>query len=105
MPNWILAAKVEDVPQGTGKELIVGDEIVALFHSDEGFYAIDGICPHHGGPLGSGSLEGCQISCPWHGWTFDVRDGTYQSNSELKHPTYATKVEDGEVWIDIGKNS
>ena len=31
--------------------------------------------------------------------------GTYQSNSELKHPTYATKVEDGEVWIDIGKNS
>ena len=46
--------------------------VIALFNVDGTFYALDGVCPHQGGPLGQGTLEGCIVTCPWHGWQFDV---------------------------------
>ena len=52
----------------------------ALFNVDGTFYALDGVCPHQGGPLGSGEVHNCIVTCPWHGWQFDVRTGQHQQD-------------------------
>ena len=80
---------------------MAGDRIVALFNVDGQFYALDGICPHQGGPLGKGTLNGCVITCPWHGFQFDVRTGQNVSNPGIVHGAFAVKVEDGAVLVEV----
>ena len=73
-------AKVKDVPAGgcISVDLPEG-KVVALFNVDGHICALDGTCPHAGGPLGEGSLEGARVTCPWHGWTFDVKTGACEN--------------------------
>jgi nitrite reductase/ring-hydroxylating ferredoxin subunit len=101
MPDWTRIASVEDCPPGTACEAVAGDRIVALFNVDGDFYALDGICPHQGGPLGKGALTGCLVTCPWHGWQFDVTSGQHQTNASLRHAQFAVKVDEGGVFVDV----
>jgi nitrite reductase (NADH) small subunit len=98
---WYSLCKTYDCPPGESRELVAGDRIVALFNVDGQFYALDGICPHQGGPLGKGFLGGCLVTCPWHGWQFNVATGQHQASQSLRHPTFPTKVEGEEVWVEI----
>ncbi len=101
MSNWIRIARVEDCPPGSSRELVVEDRIVALYNVAGRFHALDGVCPHQGGPLGKGSLQGCIVTCPWHGWQFDVTTGQHQTNASVIHPGFPVKVEAGDVYVDI----
>lgn len=94
-------AAVTDVPEGTGKELIAGGRVVALYHVGGAFFALDGVCPHAGGPLGEGSLDGCVVTCPWHGWQFDVTTGRHCLNENLVHTQFETRVEGDDVFVEI----
>ncbi len=96
---WHRIAAVEQCPSGACLEAVAGNHVVALFNVDGQFYALDGVCPHQGGPLGQGTLEGCIVTCPWHGWQFDVRIGGHQLNRNLTQPRFETKIEDGAVWV------
>src|SRR5260221_2314936 len=75
MPRSVRVAAVGDVPPGTSKEVLADDQVVALFNVGGIFYALDGVCPHAGGPLGDGTLSGTTVTCPWHGLQFDVNSG------------------------------
>lgn len=99
---WFFLCNATDCPAGSARELVAGDRIVALFNVEGTFYALDGICPHQGGPLGKGELLGCVVTCPWHGWQFDVTTGQHQASKSLRHGTFATKLENGSVWVEIG---
>lgn len=101
MPNWVQIAEVSDFPPGTARELVVAGRIVALFRVDDEFYALDGICPHQGGPLGKGKLQGCIVTCPWHGWQFDVRTGQHQVNASLRHASFPIRISGAAVLMDI----
>ncbi len=101
MPNWIRIAAVDDCPPGQARELLAADRIVALYNVEGEFHVLDGICPHQGGPLGKGILAGCVVTCPWHGWQFDVTTGQHQSNRSLRHDRWAVKVEAGSVLVDL----
>jgi len=90
-----------DCPPGEARELVVGDRIVALVHVDDRFFALDGICPHQGGPLGKGHLSGGVVTCPWHGWQFDVTSGQHQSIPSLVQPALPVKVEGDDVFVDV----
>jgi nitrite reductase/ring-hydroxylating ferredoxin subunit len=105
MANWYRATIVSEVPPGSGGEFVVAGRIIALFNVGGTFHALDGICPHQGGPLGKGALAGCIVTCPWHGFQFDVTSGQHQASRSLVHPTYPVKVEAGEVWIDLNPDS
>ena len=61
--------------------------------------AIDGICPHQGGPLAEGLLEGTTVTCPWHGWQFDVCTGKTPLGPKIKQPVYEVKVEGQDVLV------
>ena len=101
MPNWIHIAAAGDLPPGAGGEFVAGGRIIALFNVAGEFYALDGICPHQGGPLGKGSLAGCIVTCPWHGFQFDVTTGQHQTSKSLVHPRFPVKVEQDAVWVAV----
>jgi nitrite reductase/ring-hydroxylating ferredoxin subunit len=97
---YIRVAAVEEILPGTGK-LVMGsfEKPIALFNVDGEFYAINYICPHMGGPLGEGRLRGYVVSCPWHGWTFDVRTGLSDHEGGHSVSAYNVKVEGNDVFV------
>ena len=101
MSTWHRIASVSEIPEGSGKELVAGGRVVALYHVDGEFFALDGVCPHAGGPLGQGTVDGCVVTCPWHGWQFDVRSGQHQTAASLCHVSFPVKVEDGAIFVDV----
>ena len=101
MSNWTRIGDLKDFPTGEARELVVDGHIVAVFNVEGELFALDGICPHQGGPLGKGFLSGCVVTCPWHGFQFDVRDGQHQSSQQLRQPAFPIKTEDGDVFVDL----
>ena len=101
MSKWQAIARVEDCPPGGSLETVAGEQIVALFNVDGEFHALDGVCSHQGGPLGKGTLDKCVVTCPWHGWQYDVRSGANQVNTSVTQPSLPVKVVDGEVFVQI----
>jgi nitrite reductase/ring-hydroxylating ferredoxin subunit len=101
MPEKIRVASIDEVPPGTGMEIAVGSRLIALFNVDGAFFAVDGICPHAGGPLADGTLCGSIVTCPWHGWQFDVATGRHCLNERLQQFVYPVSVEGGEVFVDV----
>ena len=81
-------------------EVVAGDRMIALFNVNGELLALDGVCPHQGGPLGQGSLDGCIVTCPWHGWQFDVRTGQNGINASLRQPCVPVRVEGDSILVD-----
>lgn len=98
---WIRVAAVSEVTPGTGRELVCEGRIIALFNVEGEFHALDGLCPHQGGPLGKGRLTGSVVTCPWHGFQFDVRTGQHQASPSLCQPALEVKIEAGEVYVNL----
>lgn len=101
MAAWHRIADRNDVAAGTGGEFVAGGRVVALFHVDGEFFALDGVCPHAGGPLGEGTLCGTVVTCPWHGWQFDVSTGQHCLNANLRHTAFPVKVDGDDVLVEI----
>lgn len=92
MTPFLFAAKVAEVPD-PGKILVeVADRLVALFHVEGKFYALDDVCTHDDGPLAEGELTGYEIACPRHGAKFDIRNGRVLAMPATK-PTIAHDVQ------------
>ena len=99
MSEYICIARCGDCPPGQGRELIVEGRVIALYHVDGEFFALDGVCPHQGGPLAKGTLNDHVVTCPWHGWQFDVRDGQHQLTPALQHATIQLKIEGDRILV------
>lgn len=102
LPEYELALAVADLPPGHAAEVEVGGQAVALFNVGGEFFALAGRCPHRGGPLGQGFLDGTQVSCPWHNYTFDVATGENVVSADLKVPRFDVRVEAGQVYVRLG---
>jgi nitrite reductase (NADH) small subunit len=101
MAHWTHVARSTDCPPGTAAELVAAGRVIALYNVDGTFYALDGVCPHQGGPLGKGIVQGCIVTCPWHGWQFDVRSGQHQLNSRIVQPRFEVRVEGEWILVDL----
>ena len=95
-----IASKAE-IPAGTGKVVEVGGKAVAVFNCDGSFYAMDNTCKHRGGPLGEGSFAGTTVSCPWHGWEYDVTSGVCQMDPSIKVQTFDVKVDGDDILVSL----
>ncbi|MFA6914767.1 MAG: Rieske (2Fe-2S) protein [Parachlamydiales bacterium] len=94
-------ARCEDIAPGkkTIASLEDGREIV-IFNCDGEFYAIENVCPHMGGPLGEGEMDGCTVVCPWHGWQFDIKSGSCINMPGENAKKIRISVKDGFVCLD-----
>src|SRR6516162_2823259 len=96
------AADLSELPAGTIREVQVGGKPVALANVGGTIYAINGTCLHRGGPLGQGMLEGTVVTCPWHGWQFDVLTGKAVMNPNAGVGCLYSEVQGDEVYVDLG---
>ncbi|MFT4539510.1 MAG: nitrite reductase/ring-hydroxylating ferredoxin subunit [Planctomycetota bacterium] len=77
-----------------------GHQLVVGRTADDEVFALDNRCPHEGYPLAQGDLKGCALTCCWHNWKFDVRDGSCTIGGEgVRH--YPTRVSDGQLQVDL----
>lgn len=89
-----------DIPAGSATIVEVDGDPVALVCADDGsFYALSNVCPHSGGPLGDGKVEGDTIYCPWHGYQFELETGEHAQGLPLAAETYEVVVEDGDIFV------
>src|SRR5262245_41948262 len=107
--GWVRAASASEIAPGGFKEVRLDDRTIAIFHLDDGYYAIEDVCTHDGGPLAEGILEGNVIECPRHGARFDVKTGAVLSLPAVTPvPTFEVRVEGDEIqvrWADAGAPS
>ena len=73
---------------------------LALFDVDGKLYAIDDACPHGGGSLVMGTLEGMQVRCTAHGLKFDIRDGC-MSPTVMRVCSYPVTVRGGLTFVNL----
>ncbi len=97
--GWVDVLAESDLPPGTLAEVRVGGKAVAVANVDGALHAVDGTCLHAGGPLGDGALDGDAVTCPYHGWSYDLRTGRCAVDDQLRLACHRVKVEGGRVWI------
>ncbi len=91
-------AKVADIPEGSGLRVEADGKEIALFRVGDHVYAIDPVCKHMGGPLDQGDVEEGIVTCPWHGWEYNVVEGTCVNTGE-KIDCFEVEVREGSVFL------
>lgn len=94
-------ASTQEIPVGSRKLVDVDGARLAVFHLANGWVVIDNHCPHAGGPVAAGPLEGDLLTCPWHGEKFCLSDGRCQTTSTFALSRLQVEISDGQVWIDL----
>jgi nitrite reductase (NADH) small subunit len=93
-------ARSSDIPEG--KSILVktsdGLEIV-LFKFKGEIFALENACPHKGGPLAEGEIEGGIVTCPWHGWQFEVQTGSCQNMPGEEAHKFELKIIDDDIYL------
>lgn len=82
-------------------EIIIGGTAIAVANADGCFHALANTCAHAGGPLGEGSLEGTSLTCPYHGWVYDVSTGDCLTSPGAKVRRYDVVVEKDAVCVKL----
>jgi len=90
-----------DLSPGESTEVAREGRLFAVFNVDDEWHVLDGICPHAGGPLGQGSLQGNILTCPWHGWQFDVTSGRHCLSDQICQERFPAQIVDGHVCIEL----
>jgi nitrite reductase (NADH) small subunit len=98
---FLRAAKKEEVPPGSIREFELDGKTVAVANVDGKLYAINNTCLHRGGPLGQGELEGEVVTCPWHGWQYDVTSGKVMLNPAVGVDTYPVELRGEDIFVDV----
>ena len=99
--EYLHVATLDEIPPGERKIVTVGRREVAIFNVGGTLYAIENLCPHQGGPLGEGWLDGTLLTCPWHGWCFDVRDGAMTLGDFSTAETFEVRLDGRNVLVAI----
>ncbi|MSQ77995.1 MAG: Rieske (2Fe-2S) protein [Nitrospiraceae bacterium] len=101
MPKRVTVAKLADLPPGQCLSVEAEDIGIALCNVGGTIYALDNCCPHAGGPLGEGFIDGDCVECPWHGWRYNVKTGERLENPQIKVDCYAVHVEGDAIQVDV----
>lgn len=99
--RWVTVAQASEIAVGESRIVRLEDQAIAVFRLADGWYAIEDVCTHDGGPVAEGRLEGHIIECPRHGATFDVKTGaalTFPAVSPVT--TYAVRVVGDDVQVE-----
>ncbi|HUJ79178.1 MAG TPA: Rieske 2Fe-2S domain-containing protein [Nitrospiria bacterium] len=102
MSRQLKVASVAELQPGGMKLLSLAGIGLAVFNIEGRFYAIRNRCPHEGGPVATGPLKGTIITCPRHGWQFDLTTGQSTNRGAFSVKTYPVTVHSGAVYVELG---
>jgi len=100
--DWRDVARAEELPPGAVRPAQVAGVRLAVGRAREGFFAVDGLCPHAGAILGEGLVEGGLLICPQHAYAFDVATGFCDDDPTCSVRSYRVRVEGGTLQVDVG---
>ncbi len=98
---WHRVASVGDLADGRVTTVTAGRRSLALTHFNGAWGALDNSCPHQGGPLGEGSIEGSLLRCPWHGYDYDPITGTPPPGFADAPKSFPVEERDGGVYVGL----
>ncbi len=102
MPTFTKLAPESDLPPTDEvKEFPCGAKTICVANVNGAYSALDNVCPHRGGPLGQGMIEGGKVVCPWHGWAWDPKTGQAVQDPRTKVAVYPLKIENGDVLVEV----
>src|SRR4029453_8801593 len=102
MPKFMKAATTDELENEQAKLVEVEGQKIALFRVGEAFHALSDTCTHRGGPLSEGTVEGAEVTCPWHGARFDIKSGAVlgaPAGREVR--SYPVRVTGADVEIEV----
>jgi nitrite reductase (NADH) small subunit len=100
--EWVRLCGAEEAPK-VGEVMVgeAGGVAVCLANVEGRLCALNNVCPHRGGPLGEGWLEGKAVVCPWHSWAFSTTTGVAEAPEKGKVDVFPVKMEGGEVLVEF----
>ena len=102
--SWHHLCASSELSENVGREFVVDGRVIALFHDGHEIHAIDGMCAHQGGPIAQGKLDGKCITCPWHGWQYDITSGKNLLTGKHMLDCFAVEIRDGQVWVQVNNS-
>ena len=97
--TFIGIANVDDFEEGKGKKFYVNGQPIAVFKSNNDFFAVSNVCRHQKGPIYKGKVESGMVECPWHYWTYGLNDGCTFGKEKFCLPKYETRIKDGILFV------
>ena len=101
MAEFVRVARSSDLAEGKGIIVTVNGTKIALFRCEGVVYAIRNQCPHMGGDLGEGLLQGDIVRCPWHGWKFNIKTGKVPGAEVVGVRTYEVRIDGDDVSVGV----
>ena len=101
MSDFVKVASLADLKPGQARTVDLNGNAVALYNVEGTVYATANTCAHRGGPLGEGMVSGTSVSCPWHGWEYDVTSGQCAMDPSIAVQKYDVKVEGDDILVAV----
>ena len=97
----VVVAQTAEIPNGERKIIQVDDLSIGVFHHQGNWYAVRNSCLHRGGPVATGSLRGDTLTCPWHGFQYNLTNGELLTDPKARLEMYPVELRDGEIHLQI----
>jgi nitrite reductase (NADH) small subunit len=98
---FVRVGRIEDFSSGLGKRVTVEGRHIALFRLGDEFFALDNMCLHRGGPLCEGPIGNGIVTCPWHGWSYEIRTGTMVQDPRVGVSKHDVHIDGDEVSVRL----
>ena len=99
--GFVVVGLVSEFVSGGGKMVVVNGRHVALFRLGDEFHAIDNLCLHKAGPLCEGQIENEVVTCPWHGWSYEIKTGTLVQDPRVGVSRHEVRVDNDQVSVRL----
>ncbi len=97
----VKVAALSEIKDNSIKKVSVEGEEIALYKVGGQIFATSAVCPHKGGPLEEGFLDGKTITCPWHGWKFSIQDGSALPPAMANVPSFKVVIQGNDVLVEV----
>lgn len=99
--RWVDVAAADAVGDNQAIEVMVDARILAVFRSNDELFAMDGMCAHQGGPIAEGEIQHGCVTCPWHGWQYELATGIQTINRQPLQETFDVRERDGRIEVCV----
>ncbi len=99
--NWIDVAASDECSENQAIERLVEGNVIAIFRYGGELFALDGMCAHQGGPIAKGEVKAGCVTCPWHGWQYELATGIQTINRKPLQRTFPIRQREGRIEIAL----
>ena len=100
-PAYVAVGRLADFEPGRGRMVDVNGRHVAIFRLGDDLYALDNLCLHRGGPLCDGDISNGVVTCPWHGWSYQIKTGMMVQDPRVGVDRHEVRLDGDQVLVRL----